>query len=100
MRRMIVRLNPADLVHFLQGGTSIVKVVANPLPPDARIVDARCAFGGTHLELVVESESYPELQEGNVLSPIAPPRFKTVHVDEGHAPAGRQKGGPAMETED
>jgi hypothetical protein len=100
MRRMLVRLNPVDLVHFLQARTSIVKVVANPLPPDARIVDARCAFGGTHLELVVESESYPELQEGNVLSPIAPPRFKVIHVDEGHAPAGWQKGGPAMETED
>jgi hypothetical protein len=81
----------------MQEGTNIIKVIANPLPPDARIVDARCAFGGTHLELVVESESYPELQEGNVLSPIAPPRFKRVHVDGGQTPGGWQKGRPAME---
>ena len=76
MRRAIIQVSPELLVQIMKDGTGMVEVVANPLPADARIVDARLSFGGVTLELVVESETYPEVQRGSHLTPLPAPTFR------------------------
>jgi hypothetical protein len=77
MRRLgLVNISPELLAQVMKDGTGLIEVTANPLPSDARIVDAKWSFDKQCIELIVESESFPELSEGDHVTPLPLPRFK------------------------
>jgi hypothetical protein len=77
MRRLrLLEVAPELLAQFMKDGTGLIQVIANPLPDDARIVDARWSFSKQCIELIVESKSFPELHEGDHVPPLPLIRFR------------------------
>jgi hypothetical protein len=50
------------MLQWLRVGTLGFVVVRRPLPVDSRIVAARVDADGHHIELVIESKEFPELE--------------------------------------
>jgi hypothetical protein len=54
-----------------------IRILAHPLPDDAKFVDAKITENG-QLFLIVESKSYPELAPGTFMERQPAPTFEVV----------------------
>ena len=49
----------------------------NPLPDDARLIDVRYDHDKRTMVMVLESEAWPEIDEGSLMSPAPTPIFES-----------------------
>ena len=72
-QRVLVRISAGILLDVLMGRMTprYYTVTANPLPDDAKCVDARYDSLSDYWELVIESEQLPEVPEAEML-PVWP----------------------------
>lgn len=80
MTRRVQRLHLSDrfLLELLTGERHVYRIVANALPPDAHLVDIRLDLWRGVVELLIASDSFPEVEAGN-LPPVMPdPVFRSL----------------------
>lgn len=76
MRRLaIIPISDCILCQIFREGTRETRVLADPLPADARLIDVRYDVWTALVHLTFESESFPEVEEGK---PI--PQFNPLFV--------------------
>ncbi len=63
MKRAVLKITSEALVAIFQNGHRET-FVTEGLPKDSRIVDVRKPFGATFLEIVLESDDFPDIPEG------------------------------------
>ena len=65
----------AELIIGITNGT--YKVVSNPVPNNAVLIDMHCI--GKTIFLTLEHESFPEVKEGNLLTVLLPPLIEKLY---------------------
>lgn len=75
-RRAIVTVSPEILLHLCtMTEPTTVRVSANPLPEDVRLVGARYDVQRDLWLVVVESATFDEVGDGNTYPELPPPQF-------------------------
>ena len=88
MKRAILSLTPELFVQFVsatkeQGGRRRrFRVKKNPLPEDCGCVDVHYNPERDCLNLILESEEFPESQAGRMLPMVPSPVYEAVYDDE------------------
>lgn len=74
-RLKVLRISGEVLVGWFQRGMPAAALSANPLPADARVIEARYDNWTGELDLVIESETFAPLQPLCVPMVLEPPQF-------------------------
>lgn len=78
MARLAVVLASVEFfIDMCKRGERRVRVVRNAIPDDATFVRAGYDETGM-IRIVVQSESFPDVQQGAVLTVLAPPVFEEI----------------------
>ena len=78
--RRLLEFSPELLARFLSTGTGMVEILSNPLPADVRIVDVRLDRyrPAPVIVLLLESEAFGPVPEGEQIPRVESPVFKAV----------------------
>jgi len=71
-RRKVLRIASQFLPMLLNQGFHAYRVVSDSLPSDARVVNCMMNFNLHSFSLLIESESFPEVPEGESYPEICP----------------------------
>jgi len=80
----ILRVTPETFIELCKPGEQHFKVTGNALPEDARVygVGDPAAYRYTPhvhaIDIVLTSESFEEIPEGNILPVLPPPIFERI----------------------
>jgi len=82
MRHKILNISPQILIDICKEGTENVRIIKDALPKDAKYIYAFTddTLGYGRVGLVIESESYSELKDGELLERINGPIFERVDL--------------------
>ncbi len=81
MKYKIVKIHTSAFIDILKHGIyNNVRVVSNALPEDAKFIRAftNDTSGWGYISLVIESELFPEIQEGDLMEVLPYPIFEKV----------------------
>jgi len=83
MKQMILLVHPMILVDICKYGTEKVKIIKDAIPKDCKYIRAftNDQSGQGNIGLVIESESFSELKEGDIIPIILSPTFEKIHVN-------------------
>jgi hypothetical protein len=81
MGQRIVRMSGQFFADMFGAGKRSYEVIENPIPADARIVNARVAFpsfeGTGDLEVLLKSSEWPDAPEGERIAEVIPVMRRT-----------------------
>lgn len=80
MKYSILKISPLIFIKFCQYGSDNIRVVENKLPEDVKFIRAYTEdhSGWGHISLVLESESFRELKDGDEIPILPYPMFEKV----------------------
>lgn len=78
MRYKILNIHPLFFIHISQHGTEKVRIIENSLPEDTKFIRSftNDTSGWGSISLVIESESFEDLKEGDIIPSIPSPTFE------------------------
>lgn len=81
MKHKILIVHPQIVIDFCKEGLDKIRIVENAIPKDAKYI--RCYLndftGWGNIGIVIESESFEELQNGDEIPVIKHPTFEKVY---------------------
>ncbi len=85
MPQAILKVTPEWFTALLsvaqEGGTRHYGVLENGLPSDARVIEVSTGPRNDWIKIVIESASFPEIEEGDPIPVLDPPRFVIYYDD-------------------
>jgi len=82
MKHKILKISPFMFLSMCKEDTINVRVVANILPKDAKFIRAYTDdyTGWGYISLIIESESFEEIKEGDVIPILPYPIFEKIYT--------------------
>lgn len=85
MKYKILYISPLGLLEICKRGFHHVQVVANDLPQDTKYIRSFVdgdTSGWGRIGIVIESESFDELKEGDVIPVLLEPVFEKIQQNQ------------------
>jgi hypothetical protein len=80
MKYAILKISPYVFINLCKKGMIKIKVLENAIPEDAHYIRGFCeeSSGWGYVNLVLESESFRELNEGDEIPVLPYPMFERI----------------------
>lgn len=84
MKYKILKVSPYIFIDMCKYGFDKIRIVKDSLPDDAKFIRAHVddVTGWGNISLVIESESFDELKDGDLIPIIPYPTFEKVHLED------------------
>ena len=84
MKYKILKVSPFIFLDMCKYGINKIRIVKDAIPDDAKFIRAHTDdnSGWGNISLVIESELFDELKDGDLIPTIPYPTFERVYLEE------------------